>query len=96
MNKLYIIYKLEIQDGENRYSVFSTKTIGLNYTSEEVKLQAINDIGENLAKEWLGTPDDYTSDSEWYTFDSGLRAVRYYAFTEISNEICFKEIERII
>jgi len=92
MKKLFIIYTLKTQDGENRYSNHSPQTIEIDKSKDQK--EQINEFGEELAKGYYGTSDDQNGD--WYEFRGGIIACRYYSFEIVPDKETFELIQRIL
>jgi len=91
--KVNVIYTLEVQDGENRYTLHSPQTI----QAESIKdTEAINREGEKLAKTYYGNTAIEQDSGDWYEIDFGTRMIRYKSFEVIEDESTFKLIERIL
>jgi len=92
MKKLFIIFTLQTQDGENRYSNHSPQIVEVDENKDQK--EQINEFGEELAKDYYGTSDD--QNGEWYEFNGGCKACRYYSFEIIEDEKTFELIKRIL
>jgi hypothetical protein len=91
--KVNVIYTLEVQDGENRYTLHSPQTI----QAESIKdTEAINREGEKLAKTYYGNTATEQDSGDWYEIDFGTRMIRYKSFEVIEDESTFKLIEKIL
>ena len=93
--KLNVIYTLEVQDGENRYTLHSPQTIQVESLTDK---EAINKEGEALARTYIQElPDDTESNSgDWYEIEGGCRMIRYKSFEVIEDEKTFKQIQYIL
>jgi len=94
MKNLKIIYTLEMQDGENRYTLHSPQSIQID--SKQDSQEQINQFGEDLTKEYYCNTSTESNSGDWYEIDCGCRAIRYKSFEIIENEETFKLIERIL
>jgi len=92
MKKLFIIFTLKTQDGENRYSNHSPQEVEIDENKNQK--EQINEFGEELAKEYYGTSDN--QNGEWYEFRGGIIACKYYSFEIIPNKETFELIKRIL
>jgi hypothetical protein len=93
MVKLNIIYTLEMQDGENRYTLHSPQTIQAKSIKDT---ETINREGEELAKTYYDKTSTEPNNGDWYEVDGGCRAIRYKSFEVIEDKPTFKLIERIL
>jgi hypothetical protein len=93
--KINVIYTLEVQDGEHRYTQHSPQTIDVDSLSDK---EAINREGENLARNYIQElPNDaQTIYGEWYEIEGGCRAIRYKSFEVIEDEKTFERIKHIL
>jgi hypothetical protein len=92
--KFNIIYTLEVQDGENRYTLHSPQTVEID-VKKDLQPQ-INEFGEELAKDYISNPTSDEQINDWYEIDNGCRLIRYKGFEIINNLDVFKQIEHIL
>lgn len=93
--KVNVIYTLEVQDGENRYSLHSPQTIEATSLTDE---EAINREGEDLTKTYIEELplDTEPNSGDWYEINGGCRAIRYKSFEVIKDEKIFEKIKYIL
>ena len=91
---LNVIYTLEIQDGENRYTQHTPVIVKCNGADD---IERINEVGEQTAKQFLSEPTSEKQNSgDWYELEYGCRMIRYKSFEIINSDETFKLIERIL
>lgn len=93
--KLSVIYTLEVQDGENRYTLHSPQTIEAESAKD---IERINKEGEDLAKTYIEELplDTEPNSGDWYEINGGCRAIRYKSFEVIEDEKIFEIIKHIL
>lgn len=92
--QLNIIYTLEVQDGENRYSQHSPQTIEVENSKD---IEGINREGEKLARTYISevAEDEEADAGDWYEIEGGCRAIRYKSFDIIEDAKTFDIIKNI-
>jgi hypothetical protein len=93
--KLNVIYTIEIQDGENRYTINSPQTIEATSIGD---IDTINKEGDILVKTFYEQLPLATKPDElgWYEIECGCRMLRYKRFEIITDEKVYEIIRDLL
>jgi hypothetical protein len=96
MNKVSIVYHLEVRDGENTYKNLVFVTVEIPEGADED--DTITAAGENVVKAEYGLPlTTEPIDGDWYELEHGCRMVRHRTYHKIyDQDDVIETLERLL